>query len=132
MNTQPEALRLADELEAMFGKTDIDERVCKELRRLHEVNQMLVGAVEMALDTLEIYGAQAPAVNETIEALRQAFEQSRQETKHGAYAGVRIWIGDKTIQYSVTKVCIEQEMTEDLAMKLAFDSCLKALKEKNT
>ena len=41
MNTQPEALRLADELEAMFGKTDIDERVCKELRRLHEENEHL-------------------------------------------------------------------------------------------
>ncbi len=48
MNKQPEALRLADELEAMFGTGDIDEQIVKELRRLHEVNQMLVEALENA------------------------------------------------------------------------------------
>jgi hypothetical protein len=34
---QPEALRLADELEAMFGHTEIDDRVSAELRRLHDL-----------------------------------------------------------------------------------------------
>jgi len=33
--TQPEALRLADELLALHGPTDIDERAAAELRRLH-------------------------------------------------------------------------------------------------
>ena len=36
-------------------------------------------AMRMALDALEIYGAQAPAVNETIEALHQALAQLEQE-----------------------------------------------------
>ena len=49
---QSEALRLADELEAMFGATEIDERVTAELRRLHAVNQEL-------LEALRWYEAQA-------------------------------------------------------------------------
>ena len=43
---QPEALRLADELDAMFGATEIDERVTAELRRLHEVNHELLEALQ--------------------------------------------------------------------------------------
>lgn len=42
MSDRSEALRLADELEAMFGATEIDERVTAELRRLHAVNQELL------------------------------------------------------------------------------------------
>lgn len=38
MNKQPEALRLADELLALHGPTDIDERAATELRRLHTAN----------------------------------------------------------------------------------------------
>jgi hypothetical protein len=41
MNTQPEALRLADELE-MWTR---GEPAAEELRRLHEVNQELVEAL---------------------------------------------------------------------------------------
>ena len=43
---QPEALRLADELDAMFGATEIDERVTAELRRLNEVNHELLEALQ--------------------------------------------------------------------------------------
>jgi hypothetical protein len=46
MNTQPEALRLADELE-MWTR---GEPAAEELRRLHEVNQDLVEALEMCID----------------------------------------------------------------------------------
>ena len=46
MNITPEALRLADEVESMFGATEIDERVVRELRRLHEVNKELLDALE--------------------------------------------------------------------------------------
>ena len=38
---QPDALRLADEIEAMFGSTEIDERTAAELRRLHAENERL-------------------------------------------------------------------------------------------
>ena len=44
MNTQPEALRLADSL------TEIMPRAAAELRRLHGVNQELVAAVEQAVE----------------------------------------------------------------------------------
>ena len=47
---QPEALRLADELDAMFGATEIDERVTAELRRLNEVNHELLEALQSVLD----------------------------------------------------------------------------------
>ena len=45
MNTQPEALRLADALEDTDGAQDHDQAAA-ELRRLHEVNQMLVDALD--------------------------------------------------------------------------------------
>ena len=51
MNTQPEALRLAefiDELWILCGE-DADI-VSAELRRLHEVNQELVEALEMCIN----------------------------------------------------------------------------------
>ena len=50
MSNKQEALRLADELEAMFGATEIDERVTAELRRLHAVNQELLEALKLALE----------------------------------------------------------------------------------
>lgn len=88
-------------------------------------------AAEMALNYFEnAYELDSHEIEIRAE-LRQALAQINPDICSG-YAGVRIWIGDKTIQYSVTKVCLEQEMIEGLSMKLAFDSCLKALKEKNT
>ena len=64
MNTKPEALRLADALE----ESELDEglrlgallwprKMAAELRRLHEVNQMLVQRLELvkqALDAVHI------------------------------------------------------------------------------
>jgi len=48
MNTQPEALRLADWLETDIPPNDTTTcaDVAAELRRLHEVNQMLVDALD--------------------------------------------------------------------------------------
>lgn len=45
MTNQPEALRLADELEEL-GYNALRSQVAAELRRLHEVNQELVEALE--------------------------------------------------------------------------------------
>lgn len=50
MNTKPEALRLAGLLE-----TDGWPDAAAELRRLHEVNQMLVEASWMALEALNSF-----------------------------------------------------------------------------
>ena len=46
MSTQFTALRLADDLESVAHEYDIDRRAAAELRRLHEVNQELVEALE--------------------------------------------------------------------------------------
>jgi hypothetical protein len=53
MNTQPEALRLAEESENdewIAGTKQWQEEAAAELRRLHEVNQELVEALELALE----------------------------------------------------------------------------------
>jgi ElaB/YqjD/DUF883 family membrane-anchored ribosome-binding protein len=46
--TQPEALRLADNLQRRFPKSGKD--AAAELRRLHEVNQELIAALKEMLD----------------------------------------------------------------------------------
>ena len=43
MNKQPEALRLAEQLETEWGDDCELDKAAAELRRLHEVNQKLVG-----------------------------------------------------------------------------------------
>ena len=53
MNTQPEALRLADLIRSRYGN-DITDEAAAELRRLHEVNQELLEALKEAADALEI------------------------------------------------------------------------------
>lgn len=46
MNTQPTALRLADEMDkAIFPKLCLIDKATDELRRLHSVNQELVEAL---------------------------------------------------------------------------------------
>jgi hypothetical protein len=52
MNTQPEALRLADELDSTCPYFNA-KQAAAELRRLHEVNQMLVERLELANQALE-------------------------------------------------------------------------------
>ena len=49
---QPEALRLADEIDRVYGYPDTNA-AATELRRLHEVNQELQEALEEALKALE-------------------------------------------------------------------------------
>jgi len=50
MTTQPEALRLADELDAAPYSSQCTNAAAAELRRLHEVNQELVAALKEMLD----------------------------------------------------------------------------------
>ena len=45
MDTQPEALRLADLIRSRYGN-DINDEAAAELRRLHEVNQELLEALK--------------------------------------------------------------------------------------
>ena len=52
MSEQPEALRLADELLANHGPTDLDERVAAELRRLYAVNLELLEALRDLVDAM--------------------------------------------------------------------------------
>lgn len=50
MTTQPEALRLADELDAAPYSSQCTNATAFELRRLHEVNQELLAALKEILD----------------------------------------------------------------------------------
>lgn len=75
MNTQPEALRLADALEDTDGAQDHDEAAA-ELRRLHEVNQMLVEALEFVINRFLPYKddfrfSQRFALERAVKALAQ-------------------------------------------------------------
>ncbi len=65
MNTQPEALRLADKI-AYESVTVYDlYQAAEELRRLHEVNQEL-------LEALEYHQEQTRPIQKTIDALAKA------------------------------------------------------------
>ena len=46
MNTQPEALRLADLIRSRYGN-DINDEAATELRRLHALNAELLEALEL-------------------------------------------------------------------------------------
>lgn len=64
MNKQPEALRIADELETMlahgYSSASATKDAAAELRRLHEANQELLEALKLA-DAL-LWGANMNAV----------------------------------------------------------------------
>ena len=49
-NKQPEAIRLADDLETLRMNTATNDQAAAELRRLHTVNQVLVDALQSVLD----------------------------------------------------------------------------------
>ena len=72
MNTKPEALRLADALEDTDGAQDHDQAAA-ELRRLHEVNQMLVEALEITVPYLP---AKTATLSEVEDALAKTKEQA--------------------------------------------------------
>jgi hypothetical protein len=63
MNTQPEALRLVEWLD--LGSDPYDKAAATELRRLHEVNQELVEA-------LEYHQEQTRPIQKTIDVLAKA------------------------------------------------------------
>jgi len=78
MNTQPEALRLADWLETDIPPNDTTTcaDVAAELRRLHEVNQMLVEALEFVVNRFLPYKddfrfSQRLALERAVKALAQ-------------------------------------------------------------
>ena len=53
MSNKPEALRLADSLERMSLSTKWDKQAAAELRRLHEVNQELLEALNHAREGIK-------------------------------------------------------------------------------
>jgi hypothetical protein len=73
MNTQPEALRLADCLVNIWLTNDLNERAAAELRRLHEVNQMLVEVLEITVPYLP---AKTATLSEVEDAIAKAKEQA--------------------------------------------------------
>jgi len=64
MTTQPEALRLADELGKLWladrQSSETREEAATELRRLHAVNQELVYELKVATEAIEYWGDYAP------------------------------------------------------------------------
>ena len=56
MSEQPEALRLADALQAEFAEHRDEYKAATELRRLHEVNQELLGALNHARTLVAEWG----------------------------------------------------------------------------
>ena len=77
---QPEALRLADELDAMFGATEIDERVTAELRRLNEVNHELLEALEQMVSVfLDTEGRHGESENDAMYAASAAIAKATGE-----------------------------------------------------
>jgi len=76
MNTQPEALRLAEQLDgACNGPLDFKHKAAAELRRLHEVNAELVEAAQAMLAVcydLERNDETLAAVKKTMKAVFKA------------------------------------------------------------
>ena len=77
MSTQPEALKLADALQRRFPKSGKD--AAAELRRLHEVNQELLVALQACADGLqdEIYNSgedenENPTIKELVRRVKKA------------------------------------------------------------
>lgn len=84
MNTQPEALRLADELCAAPERSRTSFEAAAELRRLHEVNQELLEALEWCADTLAVFvddGSAAPdsVVGKNLTAARAAIAKAQEQ-----------------------------------------------------
>lgn len=73
MNTQPEALRLADAIDGAYWEWKDVPKMATELRRLHEVNQMLVEALEITVPYLP---AKTATLSEVEDAIAKAKEQA--------------------------------------------------------
>ena len=97
MNTQPEPLRLADELDADSNIIGYDKHAA-ELRRLHAEVEELRGALDEAM--WHVKYKELKAVNESDTALlRQALEALRNDDiqqRMKAIAALRERLGEKT------------------------------------
>ena len=71
---QPEAVRLADELDKTLDFQSRAWRAAKELRRLHEVNAELVEALDYVIRDLELRSN-----------LKRGDEKGEVDIGHGAY-----------------------------------------------
>ena len=82
MNQQPIALRLADDLESVAHEYDTDRLAATELRRLHEVNQELVEALESIEDMYsydQTVGEASAALYEARNTARYALAKAKGE-----------------------------------------------------
>jgi len=77
MTTQPEALRLADELDAAPYSSPCTNNAAAELRRLHEVNTELLAALKALND---YYGMSAREQLETERAVKAAINKAERTT----------------------------------------------------
>ena len=75
--TQPEALRLADELDAAPYSSPCTNNAAAELRRLHESNQELLAALKALND---YYGMSAREQLETERAVKAAINKAERTT----------------------------------------------------
>ena len=76
MTTQPEALRLADELDAAPYSSPCTNNAAAELRRLHESNQELLSAYQEALATLKLMASHAKWLNVTTDSFILKLERT--------------------------------------------------------
>ena len=85
MNTQPEALRLADELEVitrMGLATKLEGQSILELRRLQSVNAALLDALNrIASIELQMYGGDWDEIKEAKAIAKAAIAKATGETK---------------------------------------------------
>ena len=80
MNTLPDAIRLADWVDSYrTRKATVLENVSAELRRLHEVNQMLVEALEQILDEPNNTMSDGKALKEIIRTARSALAKAKEQ-----------------------------------------------------
>ena len=75
MSTQPEALRLADALQTGSHHRPVLDRSSAELRRLHEANQELLGALK------EVFYGEGKSYRELLQQARAAIAKAEGEAK---------------------------------------------------
>ena len=73
MNTQPEALRLADILQHRIPSIKCLEDAAAELRRLHELNQELVEALIACRNDLSLWMQDYGKDDETVDCVFKAY-----------------------------------------------------------
>ena len=90
MSNQSNALRLADELLALHGPTDIDERAAAELRRLYAENEQITKYADalndrcvkdaerigLLLEALKYHQEQTRPIQKSIDAIKAAEENT--------------------------------------------------------